>query len=290
MADKTYPQFFCGLGFPKTGTTWLAHYLGNRSDTFMLTGMKELQVFNRRFRADLYEYMDSLIAENLVRTTNRLISKRSNIGQLAEKTALIAEALALPHHPDPKYMMRAYRRLFRGRLEPEHLAFGEFSTTYCLLPTEGLRLLETAFPNTLYIIILRDPTSRFWSHVKHQIRIRENFDPLTQYEDMFQEPELCEMADYRTVISNIQSVIPSERIHYAIYEDLFVQHEEEALRGITNFLGIPYIPANLDEIVYQGVSTPMPDKFITMAMEKFQDSYLFGTELFGKMPKHWGEH
>lgn len=279
-------QFFCGLGLPKTGTTWLADYLRNHRSVFVPL-MKELQVFNRYFRPELYSWMNGHISKNLINTTEKLVAGPRNPERLAELTALIAEALAMPHHVDTKYMMRAYRRLFRGRIRPEHRVFGEFSTTYCVLPTEGLRLLDSAFPDTRYIIVLRDPVKRFWSHVKHQTRLRQKFDPLVRFVDMFDDPELSEMANYRSIVEKIQCVIPAERIHYALFEDLFVRHDEAALKGITDFLGIPFLPADQSSVVYAGESLPMPEHYLTLAKQRLNDSYRFGEEIFGYLPDGW---
>lgn len=286
MTKENNARFFCGVGLPKTGTTWLAEYLRHHPEVFVPL-MKELQVFNRYFRPELYRWMDSTIGNNLKTTTEKLITKPDKRERLAELTSLMAEALALPHHSDEKYMMKAYRRLFRGRVTPEHNVFGEFSTTYCVLPEAGLRLLDTAFPNTRYLIVLRDPIKRFWSHVKHQTRLKDDFDPCTNYLAMFDDPELSEMSNYREIVGNILRVIPTDRVHIALYEDLFVQHDETALKAITDFLGISYFQVDQSQVVYAGESLPMPEEFIAEACARFQDSYRFGEEIFGREPFGW---
>ena len=54
-------QFFCGLGMPKTGTTWMAEYLRKNPDVYIPI-MKELQIFNRIFLPDLYGWMNEHFA------------------------------------------------------------------------------------------------------------------------------------------------------------------------------------------------------------------------------------
>ena len=169
-----HSQFFCGLGLPKTGTTWLVEYLRNNPDIF-IPRMKELQIFNRMFVPELYDWMNDFFAQGLAKRASVLPIANKKVPELI---ALMAEVLTIPYLQDGPAQMKAYRRLFRGRLTKQHQAFGEFSTTYALLPPNGLKLLAAAFEQPKFILILRDPVDRYWSHLKHELRRDANFDPI----------------------------------------------------------------------------------------------------------------
>jgi len=240
------PRFFCGLGMPKTGTTWLAEYLRAHSDIFIPL-MKELQIFNRIFVPELYDWMNQHFAEILSR---RVLNLPVANEKLPELVSLMAEMLALPYLPDRAAKMKAYRRLFKGRLTGQKL-FGEFSTTYCLLPDAGLKRLKAAFPNPKFILMLRDPVNRYWSHLKHEIR--------------------------RT--------LGKKNVHILFYESLFVEKDEQALRGLMAFLEIKYITPDFDKVVYAGEDIYLAQNLADDLRDRFEPQYAFLKENFSSLPK-----
>lgn len=279
-------NFFCVLGLPKTGTTWLAEYLRSHPQAF-IPAIKELQVFSRRFRKDLYDWLDQLMLRNLANSQAKASELPPQTKQRLELLEMQADIAYMPHIENLDVMIDEYRSVFRKRVTNKHAVFGELSTTYCVLPKKGLEALDSVFPQTKYVIIVRDPVERYWSHLKHQAKVKKNIDPVQYHNRYSNDTELLEISDYRTIVEKIQGVIPPDRLHIALYENLFLEKDHSALKNITDFLGLSFIPADLGKVVYAGQSVTMPDDLRLEATQRYNDSYLFGAELFGETPKGW---
>lgn len=274
------PQFFCGLGMPKTGTTWLADYLGKIPDVY-LPLMKELQIFNRMFNPELYDWMNGHFAEILAK---RVVDLPVANKKVPELISLMAEMLTLPYLEDTPAKMKAYRRLFKGRLTGQKV-FGEFSTTYCLLPENGLKHLQAAFESPKFILVLRDPVNRYWSHLKHEIRRDETFDPVSYAQDDTPDSEFSRMADYAEVLPRIWKTLGKENVHLLFYESLFVEKDEEAIKGLTDFLGVEFQTPDFDKIVYAGADIDLPDNLALVLRDRFEPQYAFLKQEFSTLPE-----
>jgi len=275
------PQYFCGLGLPKTGTTWLADYLRDNPDIY-LPPVKELQVFNRIFLPELYEWMNPHFAKIL---TKRIADLQATKIKSPELVALLAEMLTIAYLTDPPAQLKAYRRLFRGRMTNQHLAFGEFSTTYALLPPQGLNLLKAAFASPKFIFVLRDPVNRYWSHVKHELRYKKDFDPIAYAKDDNRSSELSRMANYAEILPRLIKTLGEENIHILFYESLFVENDADALRQLTNFLGVDFKTPNFDKVIYAGADIDLPEDLADFLEDKFKPQYDFLKTHFSNLPQ-----
>lgn len=272
-------QFFCGLGMPKTGTTWLAEYLRKNPDVYIPI-MKELQVFNRIFLPDVYGWMNEHFAALLARRVSDLPIANKKVPELI---ALMAEILTLPYLEGTPAKMKAYRRLFKGRLQGETL-FGEFSTTYCLLPESGLKHLQAAFKNPKFILMLRDPVDRYWSHLKHEMRQDKNFDPQSYALIDTENSEFARMSDYAEILPRLWRVLGRENVHILFFESLFVEQDEAVLKALTDFLGIQYGAPDFSNVVYAGTNIDLSDNLGATLRERFSSQYDFLATEFGSLP------
>lgn len=265
---------------PKTGTTWLAEYLRKSPDVF-IPRMKELQVFNRLFVPELYDWMNPYFADTLAKRVWDLSIGSRNYPELI---ALMAEVLTIPYLEDMLAKMKAYRRLFNGRLTGQSV-FGEFSTTYCLLPENGLKYLKDAFPEPKFVLMIRDPINRYWSHLKHEIRQNKDFDPVSFVPKDTPETEFSRMANYAEILPRIWKMLGKENVYILFYESLFVEKNNEPLRGLTNFLGIEFTEPDFEKIVYAGADIELPTPLVSTLRDRFEPQYRFLQQEFSNLPK-----
>ena len=278
-------NFFCLLGLPKCGTTWLAEYL-RASPAIYIPPVKELQLFSRRFRPDLYRWMDSLFQRNLINTIRNLDKNTKNTDASIELVRLLTEIYSMPLLADDHRFIDHYRKLFVAVSSDDLLSFGEMSTTYCTLHEQHLQLLDSCFADTKYIVILRDPKTRLWSHIKHKARFFDS-DPVRDLDRWLADKEISEINEYRHILNKVFSVIPRERVMIVFYEALFYDDKNETLKSLCNFLDIEYVDANKANKIYVSNSQNLPDGFSDKLKIRTADNYNFVQQLVGYTPDNW---
>ena len=258
----------------------MADYLRKNPDVF-IPPIKELQIFNRIFLPSLYEWMNEHFAGILKR---RVAKFPSDADIKPDLIVLMAEMLTLPFLETMPEKMKAYRRLLLGHVKGEKL-FGEFSTTYCLLPENGLRHLNSAFESPKYVLMLRDPVDRYWSHLKHELRQDQSFDPA--YYALIDRPnsEFLRMSDYEEILTRLWKVLGRDNVHVVFFESLFVEKDEKALKGLTDFLGIDYETPDFDTVVYPGLDLELNEYLAKTLRKRFRPQYKFLEETFDKLPE-----
>lgn len=281
----TDANFFCLLGLPKSGTTWLAEYLRTHPSVFVPV-IKELQLFSRRFRPDLYRWMDDLFKKNLIRVVRNFPTKPGAGESQIELLRLLSDVFSVPCLKEDESFIEAYRSIFYPHLNSSIVAFGELSTTYCTLTENHLRLLDSCFSNTKYILVLRDPATRFWSHINHKAKYFDS-DPIAEVDRWLLDPELTEIADYRKTLGRIFSVIPKERVLVLFYEDLFRENDDSALRVLCDYLGVEYLGTDRSEVIYKGGGFQLPDELAGKIRDCVEDSYEYTATHISTLPEGW---
>ena len=214
MAD---PLFFCGLGTQKAGTTWLAHYLRGRGDVLTPT-VKELHAFDHWFLPRDFAWVPARMAQDLA-------AARANPARAAE----LAERIAMAGPAD-------YLGFFRRRLQAHHLAFGEVSPSYALLPPEGLAAIRDLTRGTRAILLLRDPASRLLSEARMEARKKGR--PLDeQAAATLRQPLALARGRYEEMVPRVESVFPPDRLLILFTETLFA---DAAIARLCAFLGLPF--------------------------------------------------
>jgi hypothetical protein len=112
---------------------------------------------------------------------------------------------------------------------------GEDSTTYLASKKAPEKILKF-LPNIKLIIMLRDPTSRAYSHYWHLVRTgRAIFD----FEDSLQiMPEnLLQRSLYKDQIDNFLDYFPRENIKFIIFEE-FIRNIKRIIDEVCNYLNV----------------------------------------------------
>jgi hypothetical protein len=218
MAD---PLFFCGLGTQKAGTTWLAHYLRGRGDV-LLPAIKELHAFDHWFLPRDFAWVPARMAQDLAAAD----ASPARAAELADRIAMTGPA--------------DYLGFFRKRLQPRHLAFGEISPSYALLPPEGLAAIRDLMPFTRAILLLRDPASRLLSEARMEAR-KKGRGLAEQAAATLREPLALARGRYEEMVPRVESVFPAGSLLIQFTETLFT---DAAIARICDFLGLPFMPGD----------------------------------------------
>lgn len=259
-----------GIGAPKSGTSWLYGYLRDHPQVLM-SPIKEMNVFNARFRPDLAKDWNEKFAAKL---------KKMEASGDAPKRQLEAMRMRVAMSTDPS----AYIRFFKQLTRPEYKAFGEVSPGYILLREDGLAALRDQHPKTRVILLMRDPVERVWSAVR--MRQRESgVDAVEGFDSAVKNDLMMERGRYDLIVSALDKVFAPEDVWLGFYETLF---EEEKIRSLCDFAEVDYVEADFDRRPNVAPEADMPAEHQATARAALDPVYAFCRERFGdKVPATW---
>ncbi len=289
------PTLLICAGVPKAGTTWLYEYLKSHPDCH-IREIKELNYYNARDP-------DTWARKSKIRRGQRREAERA-----LEKCG---------------WRDRARRRWLKKRIEalddwlkidpdaPEHAGFRDYLCTgrkgqrlvadltpeYMMLDTETLRDMSRTVPDVRYLLLLRDPVDRAWSH----LRMRSNRKQETEAEfeailDKFLKrfldgglAGLWERSDYPKVLRNLTEAATPGRLHVTFYEELFhPDRGPKTLRDLTDFLGITPHPGAFGRIEHKSPEHPLAPEQRRRLYEALAPHYAFCNDWFGgDLPARW---
>jgi hypothetical protein len=181
----------------------------------------------------------------------------------------------------------AYKKYFQERVPEHKTVFGEITPAYSLIGEEGFGEIRGLFGKVRIIFTMRDPVARLFSQIGMQRsnRIRKGRDA-QDAEQYYLKPGFLEKSMYELTISNLERVFQGNEIIYLFYETMF---QEVAMRGLCDFIGIPYRAAEFEKVVRPGeIKEPVPDELRRQICGKLANTYEFCLRRFGdKLPKEW---
>lgn len=264
MAD---PLFFCGLGTQKAGTTWLAQYLRGRGDV-LTPAIKELHAFDHWFLPSEFAWVPARLEQDLAAAA----AKPARAAELAERLAMAGPA--------------DYLAFFRRRLRPQHLAFGEISPSYALLPQAGLAAIRDLAPGCRAILLLRDPASRLLSEARMEARKKAR-GLAEQLAATLRQPLALARGRYEEMVPRVAAVFGPDRLLILFTETLFT---DEAIARLCDFLGLPFRPGDYEAIA--GGAPPGQERptaeMLAAARAAHAATYAWARDRFGDaLPEAW---
>ena len=264
MAD---PRFFCGLGTQKAGTTWLAQYLRGRGDV-LTPAVKELHAFDHWFLPRDFAWVPARMAQDLAAA-----------GANPARAAELADRIAMTGPAD-------YLGFFRKRLQPRHLAYGEVSPSYALLPPEGLAAIRDLAPGARAILLLRDPAARLLSEAQMEAR-KKGRGLAEQAEATLAQPLALARGRYEEMVPRVESAFPEDSLLVLFTETLFT---DAAIARLCEFLGLPFRPG--DYAAVAGGAPPNQEKptaaMRAAARAAHAATYAWARDRFGDaLPDAW---
>lgn len=283
---STATMVFC-IGAQKAGTTWLYDAL-RRSDQVHFSRNKELhyfdviagkaqQVFDMRVQAT------SILAKRLTPQ----LGKRNceNLRQLRDLTDLleIYTSEAGDHSAYLNYLLEGYEN---------HPVVCDITPAYAILDREIFAQMGQ-IGSAKFIFILRDPVARMWSQIR--MATKAALPPPVSFQDacIARAQQLIktgrlpkiERADYQRTITELEAAIPTERIKYLFYEDMF---NPASMNNLCNFLKIEPIETDPETHSNLGISASMPDNIRADFCDAFSPQYAFIHDRFsGQVPDSW---
>ena len=284
-----------GIGAQKAGTTWLHDYL-SRSDEVHFSRNKELHYFDvragrggmaLRVRVNAIHVLTDKLDTNNIRL-NKLI-----VDQIRDATDLLSIYTGQfqgedRHDPYLAYLVQGWNG------QP---VIGDITPSYCTLDREHFADMAN-IGQAKFIFILRDPVSRMWSQIRMAVDVVHGTDITPEERARFCAERArmlldigrlskIERADYVRTMTELEAVVPADRILYVFYEDLF---GGTATKEICDFLGIAHLPPEAEKRVNQGISVPLPDDIRSIFRQTFAPQYEAMRARFGdRLPPDWME-
>jgi hypothetical protein len=275
------PQYFAGIGAQRTGTTWLANYFSNHPQV-AFSAIKELHYFDAVYRPDLCSAYNT----DIFPLQMQEFKEKLNRGKLSPEESNQYHCL--------QYRIRMiedqqqYPNYFKSIIQPAHRVFGEITPSYSMLDKEGFQAILKLFPDAKFILILRNPADRYWSHLNlHQSR----FAHFTASEQVFKcltLPQYFLRTNYKNTLNTISDLIAESNLLVLFFEHLFDPATlEQELRNITTFLGIDYIEPDTKPL-NETKKNPLPVQYRKRIFQHFQFVYQFICQNYPEqIPQSW---
>ncbi|WP_333715128.1 sulfotransferase [Yoonia sp.] len=289
------PILYC-LGATKAGTTWLYRYLHDHPDCAM-PAVKEAHYWDtfeaeRRdkqltaFRVRLREMRDD---KTQAAKAGRGWQVDNMDRRINEMKALVA-VLEGPRGDDAAYL----GWLRQGRADARLVA--DITPNYATLDDATLERMRDAAPEAKFILLIRDPLDRLWSHIRMQARRQrqehEKYEKkanniLYRILNRGQETHILERGDYPKIIRKLRRVIPQGRLLIAFFEDLLT---DAGLAKVCAFLGIAPRQAQVETPVHAGPEVVMLDKLRPRALGLLNEHYEWVARNVGPLPQRWQDN
>jgi hypothetical protein len=235
---------FLVIGAQRAGTTWI-HLLLRQHKSLWLPPVKELHYFDK---------------PEVTRTI-------SDDKELRRVILLALYAPSLWHFP---YLLGTrsqewYEGLF-ARARTKGLVTGEITPAYATLDETVWRRVRAMNKDIKLIFVMRDPVDRVWSSLNNTAKKNRLDGELTLATALKRAhssgPTL--RSDYPDTIRRLETVFPSQQLHFCFFDDLRSRPAEFA-RGLLNFLGVDagdvskLLPAEPVNVV--ATNKPIPAEF-----------------------------
>lgn len=285
---------FC-VGATKAGTSWLYRYLHDHPDcampavkeahywdTFAPERLeKQLTVFRVRLREMRAQKRQAIDADRGWQVAN--LDRRIN------DMKVLVTVLEGPRSDDSAYL----GWLMQGR---KGVLTADMTPAYATLDDTTLARMRDAAPTAKFLLLIRDPLDRLWSHIRMQAhrqrQAHEKYEKkanniLYRILNRGQETHILERGDYPKIIRKLRRVIPQGRLLIAFFEDLLT---DDGLARICDFLGITPRSAKGATPVHAGREVVMLDKLRPRALGLLNEHYEWVARNVGPLPQRWQDN
>ncbi len=267
-------QLVIGLGAMKSGTTWLSDYLASHPQ-FFHSPIKEMNVFanlyptNPSYPGYLYKpgdayrlwRMEKIVLAYGVRPPR--LDEADYERERFDRLRALAQLGRIETIDD-------YLAFFEERIGAE-MHFGEISPSYAHLPAEAYVSMARLTNDVRFLFLMRDPTDRAASHLRHvRRRVDKDLDLDQLLERVDHENPIYMRSDYRYTLQTLRSLGLAERSRFLIYEDLFAQ---DCVDELCDWLGIDRHDAVLDKRLNPGVGDALNDRQMGLLRDRLSPIY-----------------
>jgi hypothetical protein len=257
-----YPDFYC-IGAQKAGTTWL-HTNLRQHPRIWLPPVKELHYFNQLYIPSHKSWTQAHRDDHARRMLfNQIGAKRDDMDLRYIRMLSVVT--------DPNLTDEWYKSVF-AYAGPNRLA-ADMTPEYSLLPEEGIDHILRLSPNAKFVLILRDPIARSWSHVR-MLWKRSDFDT-NQLRNFVSLREVFERSDYPTILEKWRKRVSPENLFVGLFDDIEAR-PAMFLESVLSFLGLDFDPEQHKEVwkeVHKGESLEIPDDIYNDWRKKYLPIY-----------------
>ncbi|MEY8841411.1 sulfotransferase [Cribrihabitans sp. XS_ASV171] len=274
--------FLICVGAAKCATSWLHHYLGSLPEV-AVSPLKEIHFFDAKFSAHALGDMEGL-------ATARLAYHLEQPGDTAANLRAWPSFRASLDRVQMIYDNNAYLAHFARLCTPATRAFCDLTPSYSAIGPEGFAYMKWFCSTQKFrlriLFLMRDPVDRLWSQLRHLQQMKPANDVAVKWPRALDSAAIQARADYRGIVSTLDTTFPAEDIQYLFYETLFA---EASLRRLCEFIGVPYRPGDATEIRNRtSVTLPLPEDARAAFHAQLAPQYAFCRDRFGgEVPTEW---
>jgi len=278
--NLTFPDFY-GIGVQKAGTTWL-HAQLRKHPTIYMPNLKEIQYFNHLYIKEHRSWTD----EHRLNRINKMLVHALEKDRIDYNWIEYLAKCGKNKLTDEWYAH--FFSLAKGR------TIGEITPEYSLLPDEGIEHMVKLNPNAKFILLLRHPVERDFSHAKMILDRQGKFEQnasgqnSTVLEQQILEVlgyrGVYERSDYKTIIERWKRVLPKEENLYIGFYDWIKERPQQLLEEICNFIGCKYDEEyfqETDKVVFKGNSMKMTDTIRIKLLEQHRETIKYINNEYG---------
>jgi hypothetical protein len=177
-----------------------------------------------------------------------------------------------------------YMDFFGKRVGGEKI-FAEITPSYQLLDAPVYKMMSDIHPDVRFVFIMRDPVDRCWSQFRMTRRNRSVEMVNQDFVRLVGGPQMTLRGDYKRTIEELEKSVSPTHIKYLFFENMFTP---EAMKGLTDFLGVDEWPADFDEKSNVSPPAKLEPELAKLAFDRFRHVYEFIASRFGEqLPQLW---
>jgi hypothetical protein len=271
-----YPDFFC-IGAQKAGTTWLHENLRFHPKVW-LAPVKELHYFNHLYLPWQRAWTGTHRRNHGARALHGYLDTVKRADWDYRHIARVAEIIS--GEPSDEW----YGKIF-SVARPEQLC-GEITPEYSILPPEGIEHVLRLSPNAKFVMMLRDPVDRNWSHIRMNARkdaTLEDYLRIARYNDV------VDRSNYPRIIRTWTRFVPADRFKVVFMDDIVAQ-PRTVMADLCGFLGLDYEDSmftRLDKPVHVGAEQEIPPEVLDLIKTQLQPIYTRFCEMYPDIGNKW---
>lgn len=275
-------NFFVGIGAQKAATSWLAQYLDDHPQVGF-SPIKELHYFDAEYCPDFCGTFHEKMVARLAKTAS--MAPVDPHRKLMIKLKMLALRVQMADEP------LVYRSYFDKVRKPQHVTVGEITPSYSMMDSRGFAAIKKMMPAAKFILILRDPLSRYLSQLRFEEAQRPDsgFEAQERLLDRLYDTNYMLRTNYVRMIEELEKVIPKEDICIVFFEHLTSpDNNGQELQKITQFLSIDYLPGDLGVKINAGKKVEFEQGAHRRIVRRFAKSYEYIFDRYGiEVPAPW---
>ena len=278
--------FFC-VGAAKAGTSWLYNQLAAHPECHFRT-IKELHYFDALENGTLSRELD----KHRGHQERILTNVAANGGTPSDlQTQRLTDRAAwmdvLEQGGDEPQAYLHYLSADAGGAA----VIGDITPAYALLPAARLGAMSRLTPDVRFLMLLRDPIDRLWSHVRMMAARRDDSGTATPercariLSRTFdgKEEQISRRSNYAAALERLAQAVPGGKLLIEVFEEMVAG---EGLSRICAHLGIRSVTPDLAP-VHAGQTLAMTPEQRLAAAHWLAPQYEASAKALGRMPDAW---